>query len=311
MNLSKAGFAKKVYTENLFWYMDNILTFRDNDAYLFNGLADFSLDSLNSLDDLIGENSAKNIIEKAEKIRKSMYEKTKTLLTEQQVKQVSQVSGRNVELMFVCFVLSNITKAKYDEDIQKTFIQKLAEEGERTEIGYVGILRDVLVKLYKEKKFDLDYITESGLVKISNKEIYDTYNSNLKKEAGEGISPAKFKEYLLEFGFTDSLNRTKLEIPIPSDSVKKSRLCNIFTDRVLAKIGIDKEEDALENKIRELAKDTASVTHLDEKEEETVECVCCLNKRPAKWQMKKHDHSWGYLCEDCGSKLSEEITGNG
>jgi len=63
----------------------------------------------------------------------------------------------------------------------------------------------------------------------------------LKKEYGQGVSPAKFKEFMLEFGFSDALNRTKLEVPIPGDPEKKSRLCNIFTDRVLRKLGIEEE----------------------------------------------------------------------
>jgi hypothetical protein len=54
---------------------------------------------------------------------------------------------------------------------------------------------------------------------------------------GEGVSPTTFKEHLLEFGFTDALNRVKLKVPIPSNSEPQSRLCNIFTDVVLRKLG--------------------------------------------------------------------------
>jgi hypothetical protein len=141
--------------------------------------------------------------------------------------------------MFLCFALSNLLKIQCNDDIVKTFQQKLLEEGERTEIGLIGVLRQVLTDLWIEKKDNRDYITEDGLVKISNKEIYDKYNGVLKKEYGQGVSPAKFKEFMLEFGFSDALNRTKLEVPVPGDSEKKSRLCNIFTDRVLRKLGIE------------------------------------------------------------------------
>jgi len=39
------------------------------------------------------------------------------------------------------------------------------------------------------------------------------------------------------------LNRCKLEVPIPGDPEPKSRLCNIFTERVLRKLGIETEKE--------------------------------------------------------------------
>ncbi|MEM3577912.1 MAG: hypothetical protein QXX51_05580, partial [Candidatus Bathyarchaeia archaeon] len=236
VNLDKASFAEYVYTENFLWYLDNALTFKGNDLHAINGS---QLDILDTLDLKISDC---NIDIQAEKLRQLLFENKKTLLLEGQVNQVSQVSGRNTELMFLCFALSNLLKIQCDDDIVKTFQQKLLEESERTEIGLIGVLKQVLTDLWNEKKENKDYITEDGLVKISNKEIYDKYNEVLKKEYGQGVSPAKFKEFMLEFGFSDALNRTKLEVPIPGDAEKKSRLCNIFTDRVLRKLGIEEEE---------------------------------------------------------------------
>jgi hypothetical protein len=239
VNMDKASFAEYVYTENFLWYLANALKFKGNDFHAINGS---QLDILDKLDLKISDSS---IDIQAEKLRQSLFEKKKTLLLEGQVNQVSQVSGRNTELMFLCFALSNLFKIQCNDDIVKTFQQKLLEEGERTEIGLIGVLRQVLTDLWIEKKENKDYITEDGLVKISNKEIYDKYNEVLKKEYGQGVSPAKFKEFMLEFGFSDALNRTKLEVPVPGDSEKKSRLCNIFTDRVLRKLGVEEERHAL------------------------------------------------------------------
>ena len=233
VNMDKASFAEYVYTENFLWYLDNALTFKGND---FHTIKSSQLDILDTLDLKISDSSMDI---QAEKLRQLLFEKKKTLLLEGQVNQVSQVTGRNTELMFLCFALSNLLKIQCNDDIVKTFQQKLLEEGERTEIGLIGVLRQVLTDLWIEKKENKDYITEDGLVKISNKEIYDKYNEVLKKEYGQGVSPAKFKEFMLEFGFSDALNRTKLEVPVPGDSEKKSRLCNIFTDRVLRKLSIE------------------------------------------------------------------------
>jgi hypothetical protein len=234
VNLDKYAFGRYVYTENFIWYLDNILTFKTNHMH------PLTLDILDILDQKISD---KNVEVQEGEIRETLFEKKKTLIQEGQVSQVSQVSGRNTELLFLCFAISNLVGIQCDDDIFKTFQQKLLEEGERTEIGFIGVLKQVLTDLWNEKKDVKDYLTEDGLVKISNKEIYDKYNEILKKEYGQGVSPRKFKEFMLEFGFTDALNRCKLEVPIPGDPEPKSRLCNIFTERVLRKLGIETEKE--------------------------------------------------------------------
>ena len=217
--------------------MDNILTLKANDAH------SLLVDMVDIVDPLFSDKGLEGSVEALQQI---LFERKKSLLTEGQLSQLCQLSGRNTELMFLCFAVSNILRVQCDEDIAKTFQQKLIEESERTEIGLIGVLRHVLTELWNEKRGEKDYITEDGLVKISNKEVYDKYNEVLKKEYGQGVSPAKFKEFMLEFGFTDALNRVKLKVPIPGDPEPKSRLCNIFTERVLRKLGIKAEEEPKE-----------------------------------------------------------------
>jgi hypothetical protein len=236
--LDKAGFGKYVYTENFLWYLDNILGLRGNDIHLISGV-----DMVDTVDMFLRDN---HIDFSPERIRQTLFEKKKTLVTEGQLCQLSQLGGRNTELMFLCFALSNLVKVECDDEIVETFTQKITEESERTELGYRGILKQVLMDLWNEKKGNEDYMTEDGFVKISNKEIYDKYNQVLKKEYGEGVSPVKFKEFMLEFGFTDALNRTKLKVPIPGDLEPKSRLCNVFTERVLRKLGVEEERQTLQ-----------------------------------------------------------------
>jgi len=237
VNLDKESFSRLVYTENFLGYMDNILSLRDKEIHVIQGLTN-AVDMVDLfLSDLEGENQEKT----AENIREKLYSRKKSLLSNGQLGQLCQLTGRNIELMYMCFVLSNIVKVKCDNDILKTFQQKIIEEAERTELGCLGILREGLTSLWKEEFGMAEYTTEDGYVKISNKELYDKYNESLKKEYGQGVSPAKFKEFILEFGFTDSLNRTKLKVPTPGNPEPKSRLCNIFTKRVLRKLGIEPE----------------------------------------------------------------------
>ncbi|RLF39612.1 MAG: hypothetical protein DRN12_06740 [Thermoplasmata archaeon] len=289
VNLDKYAFGRFVYTENFLWYLDNILTFKTNHMH------SAALDTLDILDLFFSDY---NVEIQEEEIRKTLFEKRKTLLRERQVSQVSQVSGRNTELLFLCFAISNLVGIQCDNDVVKTFQQKLIEEGERTEIGYLGVLRQVLTDLWIEKKDNKDYITEDGLVKISNKEIYDKYNQALKKEYGQGVSPATFKEFMLEFGFSDALNRTKLEVPIPGDPEKKSRLCNIFTERVLRKLGIDTEKEA-EKKETSLKLEDLKAVYWTDKPLTEKECGVCGYVKPTVWQGETVRGDVIPVCEDC------------
>ena len=243
------------------------------------------------------------VLEHSSRIREELFTRKKALLSDSQVSQVSQVAGRNVELMYLCFVLSNTIGIGIDSDIKAAFDQKLIEEGERTELGYVGVLKDLLVSVWNDKNVDSAYKTEDGLVKVSNKELYDTFNKKLKEQTGQGVSPATFKEYMLKFGFTDALNRKKLTVPIPGDPTPKSRLCNIFTDRVLRKL--DNPDKASDNGLDGLACRIAKLERLTEVSE--GQCVGCHITGPMDWQATFHDQTWALLCDKCGIKLSERL----
>jgi hypothetical protein len=247
VNLDKYAFARKLYTENFLWYMDNVLSIRDNETHLLSGFSDV-VDQVDTVDQFIRE---LNVEDYTRKLRALLFERKKALLKNGQLNQLCQLTGRNVELLFQCFVLSNLVRIECDDDIVKTFQQKLIEENERTELGYLGILKQTLTELWNEKKGQPNYTTDDGLVKISNKEIYDRFNEALKKDYGQGVSPHKFKEFMLEFGFTDALNRIKLKVPVPDDPEPKTRLCNVFTtNRVLRKLGI--EESKLKQTLQEV-----------------------------------------------------------
>jgi hypothetical protein len=84
--------------------------------HMVNSLTSGSLDLLDTLDPTA---QGPDVSAQAEKLRKTLFEAKKQLLQEGQVGQVCQVAGRNVELMYMCFVLSNLTKTECDRDIVK------------------------------------------------------------------------------------------------------------------------------------------------------------------------------------------------
>jgi hypothetical protein len=240
VNINKESFSRNVYTENFLWYIDNILNIRDKQMRTLEGLAG-RVDAVDIVDVCRADMLAKADETLAEELRQKLYVAKKDFLTENQLSQLSQLSGRNVELAYICFALSNITNVNCDDDIAKTFAQKSMDENERTELGSIGALKEVLINLWKERKGSPEYTTEAGYLKVGNKEIYDKCNAYLKTLSGRGVSPSKFKGQMHEFGFTAE-DRVKLKVPTPADPEPKSRLCNIFTDRVLKRLGVQEDE---------------------------------------------------------------------
>ena len=244
VNMDVSSFSELLRVEWFLWYLDNVLMLRDNRLETLDALSMLNLES--SVAQVVtvvllseGVHSENNVDSVAEKIRKAMFKKKVAPLKNRQLEQLKQLTGRNTELGFLCFTFSNLVGIDLDKQIMLTFAQKLVEEGERTEVGFLGTLRDILREIYLEKQHDQDFITESKMVKVSNMEVYNNFNKKLKDEYGAGVSPHKFKEYLTEFGFTDAINRKKMKIKLPDSEEIVTRVCNIFTPRVLRKLDIE------------------------------------------------------------------------
>lgn len=142
--------------------------------------------------------------------------------------------------------LSNLIGIVQTEQISKLFQQKATEESELLEIGRIGILKYLLVDIWEEKSKDINYLIETGCVKVSNKEIYDRSNGILRQKGLLQVTSHEFKAYLTEFGFSDSVNRKKMKVLVPDENTPRSRLANIFTPQVLKKLEIEQEESAKE-----------------------------------------------------------------
>ena len=239
--------VRKIHDDLFLWYLDNALEIRNIqpriDAIKVDTVDQVAL-PVNGIDQ---QTRLENISNKAEKLREELFKQSTGHLSEGQLHQLSQLKGRNVELAHIMMTLSNLVEIDITDDVAKIFEQKITEESDPLEIGPMGILKDVLVDIWNEKSEDDNYLTDTGYVKISNKELYDRYNTALKGGNYLRITTHEFKAYLTEFGFSDTLNRKKMKILIPDENTPQSRLCNIFTPRVLKKLGIETEESSDED----------------------------------------------------------------
>jgi len=241
INVEKQNLGKILHDEWFLWWLENAFSLKQNSLEVLSVARVAQVAQFTSYDNINGDSL--NVKERAEKLRSLLFEVKTRSLKVGQLGQLGQLNGRNVELAYQIFILSNVIDLDLDEAIMAVFTQKAVEEAEQREIGYMGVLKDVLAQIWKEKRGNPDYLTEDGYVKVSNQEVYARFNKVLKDAGGPGVSPHTFKGYMNEFGFSDVLNRKKMKVPIPGEEGMKTRLCNIFTDRVLRRLEIMEEEE--------------------------------------------------------------------
>lgn len=240
IGLSKGKFAREVRDELLLWYLDNILEIRDKQLSMVD-----MVDQVDLFGDGVDQQiSIEDLSSLAKTLRNKLFKQSTTHLKDSQLSQLRQLKGRNVELAHIIMIVSNIFEIDTTNVIKKIFEQKTTEETEPLETGRMGVLKDVLIDIWEAKKGDNNYLTDTGYVKVSNKEVFENYNTALDQKKYNRVSDWLFKGYLTEFGFTDTINRKKMKVPTPSDSTPKSRLCNIFTPRVLEKLGVETKESS-------------------------------------------------------------------
>jgi len=234
----KGKFAREARDELLLWYLDNILEIREKQLSMVD-----MVDPVDFFGDGVDQQiSIEDLSSLAKTFRNKLFKQSTTHLKDSQLRQLSQLKGRNVELAHIMMIVSNIFEIDTTKVITNIFEQKSTEESEPFEIGRMGVLKDVLISIWEARKGDNNYLTDTGYVKVSNKEVFENYNEALDKKRHNRVTDWQFKGYLTEFGFADTINRKKMKVPTPSDSTPKSRLCNIFSPRVLMRLEIETEK---------------------------------------------------------------------
>jgi len=228
LNLLKQGIGKRLYTELLLWYMDNIV-------------------QINLLNKVVDPLSIFESHTKALELRNLLGEQLCKVYTPQQIEQLSKLKGRTAEIACLLYQVSNLIGLKLD--FKRVFKIRMEHLEELREIDRVGLLREYLIRLYKEKKGNTNYITNKGEFMISNLELKNGFNVYLRNLGHAACSPAEFCSLLRDLGFTrphsrkheriwteDELNELSREEL--RSKVKPTRLCNIFTERVCRRLGI-------------------------------------------------------------------------
>ncbi|RMF94487.1 MAG: hypothetical protein D6734_07620, partial [Candidatus Schekmanbacteria bacterium] len=226
INIIKKEYGRPLFNKLFVWYLENGIILAEK---IKNSDSEFEL----------------SVESEVKELRKLIRKKVKVM-------EHKSLFGRNAELAYNMIIISELVGINMSEKIEKIFDIKKQIEEERLEVGYAALLRDYLKKLYDEKKKDERYICSDGLLKVSNKEMYEGFNKYLKASERAGVSPSTFQGYLREFGFERPVSRKRMRIIYPGEDEPQIRLCNIYTPAVMNKLGLKVENLKQNNEASEL-----------------------------------------------------------
>ena len=258
LNTMKEEMGQAIYDELWMWYMDSIceLTrvdqvegYREHER---GGVFQKVNNLVNRLIPLLEEANPKE--EKLKEAQKRLFDELTASVNRSQLEVLSKLSGRDVEIAYHMFKVANLLGIDLTESVRKLMEIKAEVEEERREVGVLGLLRDLLVKLYEERRKHPNYWTSTGEFMISNKEVYAELTPWLHDHEMPGVTPGQFKGLLRELGFDRPTSRRKMKVFtweeiksgaydefLAGKAEKPSRLALIFTPKVQRRLGLKVE----------------------------------------------------------------------
>ncbi|MHA1664288.1 MAG: hypothetical protein ACTSVW_00430 [Candidatus Njordarchaeales archaeon] len=250
-NFARKVAAQRLYDELFIWYMENIINYKIVDI----------VDIVDVTYGILKNNIDNNVDTK--QIRANISKQFLLTLNDRQLSQLRKLRGRSAEICFVmCQLINQLGLQDLDIDLSKLFEIREERLEEAIEIGRAGVVRDLLVNLFKKLGDLSNYRTSAGEFMISNLELRDEINKYLKRQKESAMTPAELKGILRDLGFSEARKKMKiatleeLEAAKPEVTTepltdkellelacerveKRSRLCNIFTPKVCRKLGIE------------------------------------------------------------------------
>ncbi len=218
INLAKENYANTLYNELMIWWGEN------------------SVKIMEKLGNPLGEVENNSQLSKDE-----IFKSCTKYLTKEDVEKLTKATGRSMELGYLMLLSSRIIGIELD--IQKVFETMESMMDEIRETGIIGSLRDYLVKLYKELKYNPNFRNSANEFMIANKDVYQRFNDYLVSTRQEKLSPKKFKALLLDLGFSgDARKHAKIPLLSQPDEEPSTRLALIFTPKVCKRLGINYSE---------------------------------------------------------------------
>lgn len=153
----------------------------------------------------------------------------------------SKHTGRDAELEGVWMSISSILGLSelVDDSVARLIDLKNDVRDETRETGMNGLLRDYLVKYYRDNRNNDKYFTKDGLFFMcSHKDISEGFRAYCKSKGEYNVTKGGFSGSLKELGFTQGKNKKKTNVWDQGDGDSHVRTALVFDERVQKLMGL-------------------------------------------------------------------------
>ncbi len=220
INIYKENYSLNIFEDLFFWSFDNLLKPEVSKVSQVAGVSK-----------VLEVSDTKTI----DQLRNEIFIDVTSNFTKEDIEFIRSFDGRDLELSYLALYVCKIYEIDIKEELKQAFEYKQELEEEHGETFLLNKLKEDLIYFYNQKKPDAyreGQVTEDGLVYITNKEIYSQFSNEVKEMGLIGISTQKFKEYMMELGFIDKINRKKKKI------AGESILCLFYDSDIKKSLGL-------------------------------------------------------------------------
>ena len=247
INLFKQHFSP--FELIFFWYMDNI-------ANLYAQSPSFQKDmdklELENYEKMIEEKNKEEIVNNVNNVnivnvnniyniiynninRKTIARKTPYLHNFVNIINKHPIFGRNLEIAYLIYSLTQILSFDVTEILLETIEQKQEIEEANQEEGWVGLLKELLTQ-------EFENATIKDEVKIiPYKNVISKYIRRMKEVYENVPSQHQIRKLLRQIGFVDGINRKVIRVGVDN----KPKLCLIYDAAIKENLGLKEEQTAL------------------------------------------------------------------
>ncbi|MFH1849238.1 MAG: hypothetical protein ABH879_03550 [archaeon] len=232
LNLYKAQVLKPLADELFLWAIDNLLKI-----------------PVVSCSNVVGCSGTLRDKD-SELIRDQLFKKFTEHLGDDHVKLVKKLSGRNAELAYICCDVANRLNLDVLSDLNNVMTLKETDEIANQDFylesleRFLGEKHMTLSSIDKKEKFTKKDGKYAACLFYPKNLLYQEFVQSLTQNNVRTIGHKKFNSLLRDLGFIerDTLRNVRVD--------DMPRQCIIFSDKILNRIGVEKEEQILSENIQ-------------------------------------------------------------
>jgi len=259
INLFKQHFSP--FELIFFWYMDNVADLyaqspsfqKDMDKFEAEDYKKMTEQEKERFDEYVKEKKEGDIVNNVNNVkivnvnnniynniiyninRKTIARKTPYLHNFVNIINKHPIFGRNLEIAYLIYSLTQILGLDITEILVETIEQKQEMEEASQEEGWVGLLKELLAQEFENAEIKDD------IKVIPYKSIISKYIRRMKEVYENVPSQHQIRKLLRQIGFVDGINRKVVRIGTDN----KPKLCLIYDAQIKENLGLKEEQTSL------------------------------------------------------------------